>query len=1194
MFRKFRDKILIIPLLALFSFVTVLIVSYVLNLNNAHLLTRIENRYYPAIELNRELDRTLTAIQNELQDGVTSRNVRKLEKADSLYAQFIATFSNHSDGMAMGSQSLTDLKNEAKEYYQSARHAAQQLLKNRTSRSYRSWKDALAKYNAISQNLEAFARQNKAEIEGAFATTRKNFNKSLFTQSLVTIFFVLLIVSLSIYLTQNLSNTVSKVVRWTEDFSQGKQDSQLNIKSPDEIGELAHAISEMMDKIRISRKRIESQNWLKTGLTGLNDRMRGDQDQASLAKNIITFVSEYLNAQVGCLYLNSVGDSFRLIGSYAFAKHKNLAIEYKPGEGIIGQAVLQKKPIIVSDIPYNYIRINYGIGEITPSHLIAVPFLYAGKVSGVIELGSFHKFSDLEMDFLNQAIESIAINFNSAQSRFKLKELLARSQQLAEELQTQQEELRQANEELEEQANSLRESESRLQAQQEELQRTNRELEEKTESLQKQKKDIRKKNQELEKAQKLLAEHANDLEIANKYKSEFLANMSHELRTPLNSLLILSGILSQNKEGTLTAKQVDFADTIHSVGTDLLNLINEILDLAKVESGKLELVIEELNLKDFVRDIEKNYAHLVKQKDLAFQVHRSGDLPEKIKTDPYRLQQIIKNFISNAIKFTQKGKITVSISRPESGISLSKSGLSPKEAIAISVKDTGKGIAKNKQKIIFEAFQQEDGTTSRKYGGTGLGLSICRELAKLMGGEIQLKSQPGKGSTFTFYLPETLSVKPRENAVLSAPKPQKTVHDSIADEETRPHSFPATPVDDDRDHFKEGDRRILVIEDDPNFAKILVNVARQRGAQCIVAKDGQTGLEFVYKYNPQAIILDIGLPDISGWTVMERLKDDPQTRHIPVHFISASDESMEAMRMGAIGFLTKPVNMENLEKAFNKIENTVSQSIKNLLIVEDNHEQQKSILELIGNHDVRSIAVGSGREAIRLLKSKPFDCMILDLGLKDMHGFELLEKLKQDKSLPHIPVIVYTGQDISHDEHVKLQEHAKSIIIKGVRSSERLQDEVALFLHRVEKDLPDRNEKMLRMLHDRETLFEGKKILLVDDDMRNVFALSNVLEEKRMKVLVGKNGKEGLEQLQKNPGIDLILMDIMMPEMDGYEAMRKIREQPKFKNIPLIALTAKAMKGDRIKCIEAGANDYLAKPIDPDKLLSLLRVWLYR
>ncbi|NOY61150.1 MAG: response regulator [Calditrichaeota bacterium] len=1194
MFNKFRDKILITPLLALLSFVTVLIMSYVLNLKNTEVLTLIEKHYYPSIELNRELDRTLTAIQNELEDGVTSRDVRKFEKADSLYAQFEATLSKHSDGMAVESQSLTDLKNETKNYYQSARHAALQILKKRTNSSLRSWTDALAKYNAISQNLETIARQNKAEIEKAFATTRNNFDKSLLTQSLATIFFILLIVSLSIYLTQNLSNTVSKVVKWTRDFSQGKQDIQIEIKSPDEIGELAQAIREMMDKIRLSKEKIESQNWLKTGLTKLNDKMRGDQDQASLAKNTITFLSEYLNAQIGCLYLNGVGESFKLIGSYAFTKHKDLPGEYKPGEGIIGQAVLQKKPIVVSDIPYDYIRINYGIGEITPRHLIAVPFVYDGKVSGVIELGSFHKFSNLEMDFLSQAIESIAINFNSAQSRLRLKELLARSQQLAEELQTQQEELRQANEELEEQATSLRESESRLQVQQEELQCTNRELEEKTESLQKQKKDIHKKNQELEKAQKLLAERANELEITNRYKSEFLANMSHELRTPLNSLLILSRILSQNKEGTLTPKQVDFADTIHSVGTDLLNLINEILDLAKVESGKLELIIEELDLKDFVRDIEKNYTHLVEQKGLAFQVHTSKDLPEKIKTDPYRLMQIIKNFISNAIKFTQKGEITVSISRPESDILLSKSRLSPKEAIAISVKDTGKGIPENKQKLIFEAFQQEDGTTNRKYGGTGLGLSICRELAKLMGGEIQLKSRAGKGSTFTFYVPETLSTKPKEDGVLSSPKTPVAARDSIADKKTQTHSLSATPVDDDRDHFEEGGRRILVIEDDPNFAKILVNVARQRGAQCIVAKDGQTGLEFVYKYNPQAIILDIGLPDISGWTVMERLKDDPQTRHIPVHFISASDESMEAMRMGAIGFLTKPVNMEALEKAFNKIENTVSKSIKNLLIVEDNREQQKSILELIGNHDVHSIAVGSGKQAIKLLKSKPFDCMILDLGLKDMHGFDLLEKLKQDKSLPHIPVIVYTGQEISHEEHVKLQEHAKSIIIKGVRSSERLQDEVALFLHRVEKDLPGKNKKMFRMLHDRETLFEGKRILLVDDDMRNVFALSNVLEEKRMKVLVGKNGKEGLEQLRKNPGIDLILMDIMMPEMDGYEAMRKIREQPKFKNIPLIALTAKAMKGDRIKCIEAGANDYLAKPVDQDKLLSLLRVWLYR
>ena len=695
----------------------------------------------------------------------------------------------------------------------------------------------------------------------------------------------------------------------------------------------------------------------------------------------------------------------------------------------------------------------------------------------------------------------------------------------------------------------------------------------------------------------MLEERAQELEISSKYKSEFLANMSHELRTPLNSLLILSKILFQNKDKNLTDKQIEFAQTIHAAGTELLNIINEILDLAKVESGKADVNVEKINFTDIAADIQKNYKHLVEDKGLKFKIQIAKGLPKSVNTDEQRLKQIIKNFISNAIKFTNKGEINISIKRPDRDVSFSNSGLIRENAFAISVTDTGKGIPKEKHRVIFEAFQQEDGTTSRKYGGTGLGLSIAKEMARLLGGEIQLKSEVGKGSTFTLFISDLKGDEDKyDSDEIEAEVTKKRESKSIQKTEYLKSKEPRVieQLPDDRSDIDANDRMILIIEDDVKFAKILIDLAHERKFKCLIAQQGRKGLQLAEDYKPDAIILDIGLPDIDGWKVMEKLKDNSDTRHIPVHFMSASDKYMEAMRMGAIGFVSKPVSMEGLEEAFTRIEDIISKTIKNLLVVEDDENQRKSILELIGNNDVRTTAVESGREAFELLKTNTYDCMVLDLGLDDISGFELLQMIEGEKTITHIPIIIYTGKDISRQEEAKLKKHAESIIIKGVRSPDRLFDEVSLFLHRIESNLPEEKQKILRMIHDKEMLFQGKKILLVDDDMRNVFALSNVLEEKGMQVIIGKDGKEGLDMLGQNSKIDLVLMDIMMPEMDGYETMRRIRKEDKYKNLPIIALTAKAMKGDRTKCIQAGANDYLSKPVDPDKLLSLLRVWLYR
>jgi len=731
----------------------------------------------------------------------------------------------------------------------------------------------------------------------------------------------------------------------------------------------------------------------------------------------------------------------------------------------------------------------------------------------------------------------------------------------------------------------LKESEAALQAQQEELQVTNEELEEQAQSLKEQKENIHAKNIELLEAQESIQAKAEELEIASKYKSEFLANMSHELRTPLNSILILSQLLSGNKDAGLTEKQIESAQAIHSSGEDLLTLINEILDLSKVEAGKVELMPEELPIKTLIADITRIFSDLAQNKGTEFTIdtHGSVSVSHTLYTDPLRLQQILRNLLTNAFKFTDKGKVGLKISRPDPAWCKGHD-LPPDTALAFAVRDSGIGIPKEQQAVIFEAFQQADGSTSRKYGGTGLGLSISRELSKLLGGFIMLESEMDKGSVFTVVIPERIT-DPPPLAQTQAPRP--------VPEQAKPMTLPpiakqASPastelIRDDRKDIRPKDKSLLIIEDDPNSAKIMLDFSRERGFKCILADDGETGLHFADYYKPSAIILDIGLPGIDGWTVLERLKSNPELRHIPVNFVSADDSSLDAMRMGAVGFLTKPITLENVGETFLKIENIITRPVRKLLVVEDDEIQSLSIRELIGDRGVETKIVATGTQAYEALTTSHFDCMILDLGLEDMSGFDLLDQIRKNPSCANIPVIVYTGRDLSQEEDRQLRRYTESIIIKGVKSPERLLEESALFLHRVEADLPKEKQNMLKLVHDKEKVLADKTVLLVDDDMRNVFALSSVLEDKNMTIIIARDGAEGVQKTQSHPEIDIILMDIMMPKMDGYEAMEKIRKTQK--QLPIIALTAKAMKGDRNKCIEAGASDYLAKPVDTDKLI---------
>ncbi len=992
------------------------------------------------------------------------------------------------------------------------------------------------------------------------------------------------------------------VVDLAERISRG--DYAVEIEKRTDNDRLSAALNRMTRNLRDMTRDSERRNWLKTGQTQLNDRMRGEPDLTDLGRSLITFLAKYLKAQIGAFYVPDGNHCLHLVASYAYQKRKHLSNVFEVGEGLVGQAALEKRSIILTNVPDDYIAVSSGLGEARPRNIAVLPLLFEGEVKGVIELGSLYEFADENLAFLNLVAENIAIAIHSAQSRLRVQELLEETQSQAEELQTQQEELRQANEELEEQAKALTESEARLQVQQEELQQTNEELEEQTQILEKQQSDIKTKNTELEKAQKLLEEKARDLEITNKYKSEFLANMSHELRTPLNSILLLSKLLWDNKEKTLTKKQVEYAQSVYSSGNELIELINEILDLSKVESGKMELHIEDAKLTQIVAAMKRHFNPIAKEKKLTFDIRVAKELPETVRTDQRRLEQIIKNLLSNAFKFTSQGGVSLIIGRPDHDANLANTDLTLDRTIAVSVSDTGTGIAPEKLKIIFEAFAQADGTTMRQYGGTGLGLSISRELAMLLGGEIQVDSREGSGSTFVLFLPETFS-EPLAQTAKRTEKPVPTANNEKPELDGIRHTPPTSEqtggpdgaypfIPDDRNAISPGDRSILIIEDDPTFARLLRDISREKDYKAIVARSGESGLHFADYYKPSGIILDIGLPGMDGWTVMIRLKENPNTRHIPVHFISAVNGGHDALRMGAVGHLTKPVSMESLEQVYEKIDHILSKPDKHLLVVEDNRTQQKAITELIGDKDVRTTVASTSREAYALLTSERFDCMVLDLGLANMSGLELLKKIRSSNHLNTLPVVVYSSRKLMAKEKAALDEHAQSIIVKRAETMERLLDETALFLHRVEADLPEAKRKMLRMIHDNEAILHGKKILVADDDMRNVFALTSILEQKGMQVIANKNGKEVLRQLQRHPDIDLVLMDIMMPEMDGYTAMRNIRKlKSGMRDIPIIALTAKAMKNDRSKCIAAGANDYLAKPVEADKLLSVLRVWLY-
>ncbi|AFY46865.1 signal transduction histidine kinase [Nostoc sp. PCC 7524] len=972
--------------------------------------------------------------------------------------------------------------------------------------------------------------------------------------------------------------------------TKGDLTRSITVEAQGEVATLKDNINQMIANLRETTQKNNEQDWLKTNLAKFTRMLQGQRDLETVTKLILSELAPLVGAQHGVFYLMESTEHppyLQLLSSYAYRQRKHLANRFYLGEGLVGQCALEKASILLTEVPDDYIKISSGLGEATPLNAVVLPVLFEGQVTAVIELASFRRFSEIHLTFLDQLTESIAIVLNTIAASMRTEELLKQSQSLAEELQSQQDELRETNQLLEEQAESLRASEELLRKQQEELQQTNTELEEKAELLEQQKQEVERKNREIEQARCSLEDKAEQLALSSKYKSEFLANMSHELRTPLNSLLILAQLLKDNVDGNLTSKQIEYSQTIYSAGNDLLALINDILDLAKIESGTMSVNPSPILLAELAEQIERNFGQVAQNQGLNFVIELAPELPISINTDVKRLQQILKNLLSNAFKFTEQGEVRLRIAVAKPGSSQTTLNRA-QSVIAFAVSDTGIGIAPDKQKIIFEAFQQADGTTSRKYGGTGLGLSISREIANLLGGEIKLVSQLGQGSTFTLYLPQLspeFRVLSNESLISQlTPNPQSLV------------PSPQSLLEDDRATITttQDSNVLLIIEDDVNFARILIDMARQQGFQVITAQNGSLGLSLAQEFQPTAILLDIRLPEMDGWTVLDRLKHDPNTRHIPVHIITIEEGRQRGLQLGAIAYLQKPVTSEAISEALSKIKGFVERRVKNLLVVEDDDTQRRSIVDLIGNSDVATTAVGNGAAALAAIRTQHFDCVVLDLGLPDMTGLELIEQMKREPNGATLPIIVYTGREISKAQETELRRIAETIIIKDVRSPERLLDETALFLHRVQANLPASQRQIIEQLHSQDDLLAGKKVLIVDDDVRNIFALTSMLERYQMQVIYAENGREGLQLLESQPDIDVVLMDIMMPEMDGYETMQLIRLQEQFQSLPMIALTAKAMPGDRDQCIAAGASDYIAKPVETTQLISLLRVWLYQ
>jgi HAMP domain-containing protein/CheY-like chemotaxis protein/signal transduction histidine kinase len=970
-------------------------------------------------------------------------------------------------------------------------------------------------------------------------------------------------------LAANLTTQVRAIAEVATAVTKGDLTRSIQVDARGEVAELKDNINTMIDNLRLTTDRNTEQDWLKTNLAKFTSMLQGQRDLTTVGRLLLSELTQLVGAQLGVIYQleNAESGTLRLLSAYADDGSSGHPQTLRVGEGLIGQCAAEKRRMLITEMPSHAVPIGSALFKVVPQNIIVLPVLFEDQVKAVIELASISSFTGFQISFLEQLTTSIGIVLNSIEATMQTEGLLKQSQNLAAELQTQQKELQQTNDQLEQKAQQLAERNV----------------------------EVERKNQEIEQARRALEEKASELALTSKYKSEFLANMSHELRTPLNSILILGQQLTENPDGNLSSKQVEFARTIHGAGTDLLNLISDILDLSKIESGTVSVDEEEVSLSSLLESIARPFRHEAENRALSFDVRIDPHLGRSITTDSKRLQQVLKNLLSNAFKFTKDGGVQLSVSAAVGGWSAEHGVLSKAPAvIGFEVSDTGIGIPSEKQKLIFEAFQQADASTSRKYGGTGLGLAISRELSNLLGGEIQLRSTPGQGSTFTLYLPvkyvgPSSGIKPpaTDSARPGAPQAPAMLPRATADRAVE-------HIADDRLEIEPGDSILLVVEDDPHYARVIMDLARDKGFKVLVAARGTDALNLAQQFQPSAVSLDVFLPDMLGWTVLNQLKQNPLTRHIPVQIITLDEDRQHALSRGAFSFVTKPTTTEGVDEALSRIKEYAQARRRRLLVVEDNPSEQLSIKELLGHDDIDIITTGTGEEALRTLRDGPCDCVVLDLRLPDMTGFEVLEAIRADGAIADVPVVVFTGRELSPEEDAQLHTMARSIVVKGVESPERLLDETALFLHRVVTDLPPEKQRMLERLNSSDEDLVNRTVLLVDDDARNIFALSSVLERRGMRVLTATTGTEAIDLVASTPDLAIVLMDIMMPQMDGYQTMQAIRLKPELRRLPIIALTAKAMKGDREKCLDAGASDYLAKPVNTEQLLSALRMWLHR
>lgn len=969
-------------------------------------------------------------------------------------------------------------------------------------------------------------------------------------------------------------NRLIAIEKVAAQISAGDYNVLLDQNAKDSLGNVALPLNQMAESLQNSFKTLEEKEWLSSAIAQLNARTMGEKSIEKLSADILESIIESTQSNFAALYLLEEDNKLHLRGSYALTD-SGLNRVFKTGEGIIGEAFRSSKQIKVENIQDSESTISYASGNTKPKNIIALPITRYNFPIGVIEIGTTKEFSTQEIEFLTSVAGNVGLAFYSAQNRIKMQELLEETQAQSEELQTQHSELENINAELEAQSQKLLASEEELRVQQEELMQSNQELEERTSLLEE-------KNALIEQHNIDIQQKSRELEQSTKYKSEFLANMSHELRTPLNSILLLSKLMADSDD--LDEQYVEYAEVMQSSGQGLLTLIDEILDLSKIESGKMTLEISEVPLEEITTDMKMLFSPVAKQKNLALNIEIEPETSQILNTDKLRLEQVLKNLLSNAIKFTSEGGITLNVSTNQA-----------KEKIFFKVIDTGIGIAKDKLKMVFEAFQQADGSTQRKYGGTGLGLSISRELARLLGGQIDLKSTEGVGSEFTLIVPVDLEEAPIEEI---EPVPEKVVY-PVVEAPKQPERYIADripqAIPDDRENIVEGDKVILIIEDDTAFAKILMDFSRTKNYKVIAAVRGDVGIEMAQHYKPLAILLDIQLPIMDGWQVMEALKSNPETKPIPVHIMSSMKMKQESLLRGAVDFINKPFALEQMQEVFKKLENALNRSPKKVLIVEENEQHAKALSYFLSANSINTDIVNNVAQSIDALQNREIDCVILDMGMPDRNAYETLETIKQNKGLEHLPIIVFTGKNLSQGEESRIKKYADSIVVKTAYSYQRILDEAGLFLHLVEEKNKKKQDQVpgFENLSELRNILKDKKVLIADDDVRNIFSLTKALELQGMKVLPAMDGKEALKVLKQDDTVDVVLMDMMMPEMDGYETIREIRTEQKYKNLPILAVTAKAMMGDREKCIAVGASDYISKPVDIDQLISLLRVWLY-